>query len=124
MSSTGNDQPRVFNVLEREALRMRDGKYGQVGTLYSGEGIEVVWVSKQDEPIDTGWFSQETVDVLLVVRGRLMVEFERSELESRVIETGEILILPASLRCRAYRWPRDSRSETIFVAFYPTRGEH
>jgi hypothetical protein len=32
----------------------------------------------------------------------------------------DVLVLPARERCRAYRWPRDAREATIFVAAYPT----
>jgi len=47
-----------------------------VGTVFSGEGIEVVWVRKAGERIDPEWFVPESVDLLTVLRGRLRVEFK------------------------------------------------
>lgn len=29
------------------------------------------------------------------------------------------MVLPANTRCRAYRWPRDSRAATVFLAVCP-----
>jgi hypothetical protein len=34
-------------------------------------------------------------------------------------EAGDLLVLPANTRCRAYRWPRDSRTAAVFLAVYP-----
>jgi hypothetical protein len=30
------------------------------------------------------------------------------------------IVLPPNTRCRAYRWPRDQREASIFLAVYPT----
>jgi hypothetical protein len=90
-----------------------------VGEVYSGGGIELVWVSKLDEEIDPGWFSTDTVDLMLIVQGRLRVEFADEQLEDLTFEPGQLLVLPAHTRCRAYRWPREAKQPTIFVAFYP-----
>ncbi|HEX9065358.1 MAG TPA: hypothetical protein VF843_09625 [Streptosporangiaceae bacterium] len=110
---------RVLNVLRAEAEDIRSTPYGQVGIIHSGSGIELVWVSKQAEAIDEGWFSSGQVDVLLVVQGQLKVEFENPELPDRVLGPGEVLVLPPGLRCRAYQWPRDAPEATVFVAAYP-----
>ena len=93
--------------------------FGAGGTVHSGDGIEVVWVAKQDEPIDADWFSTDTVDLMLVVRGRLRVEFADQAFPELTLDTGQLLVLPAHTRCRAYRWPRDSREATVFVAVDP-----
>lgn len=114
--------PRILNVLRGEAEETRATPFGQVGTIYSGSGIELVWVSKQAEPIDEGWFGSAEVDLLLVVQGRLKVEFEPAELPDRVLGVGDVLVLPAGLRCRAYRWPREASEATVFVAAYPVPG--
>lgn len=111
------EPPRVFDVLRAEAARTRQSPFGAVGELYSGKGIELVWVSKQAAEIDPGWFSAETVDFL---QGRLHVEFEDEELDEITLEPGQLLVLPARTRCRAYRWPRDAAEATIFVAAYPS----
>ena len=45
-------QLRVFHILDQEALDVKPTPFGNVGTVFSGEGLEAVWVSKQDEVID------------------------------------------------------------------------
>jgi hypothetical protein len=49
--------PHVFNVLLGQASQLRSTPFGDVGTVFSGQGIEMVWVSKLAEPIDENWFS-------------------------------------------------------------------
>jgi hypothetical protein len=114
-----NDQPQVFDILNDEALDITHSPYGGVGRLFTGEGIEAVWVKKEAEEIDPGWFIQPMVDLILVVQGELKVEYERPDLEPRILEPGEMLVLPPNLRLRAYRWPRDAKEATIFLAVYP-----
>lgn len=121
---TGEDAEsagQVFNVLRGEAASLSTSPFGAVGTLYSGEGIELVWVSKQGESVDEDWFCSADVDLILVVQGQLKFEFERQGLADRVLDVGDVLILPAGERCRAYRWPRDAPGATVFVAAYPVR---
>jgi len=110
----------VFNVLRGEASQVRSTPFGDVGTVFSGRGIEMVWVSKLAEPIDENWFSSDEVDLILVVQGQLKFEFASPGQPDHVLNAGELLILPAGARCRAYRWPRDARQATVFVATYPT----
>lgn len=59
----------VFNVLRGEASEVRSVPFGDVGMVFSGQGIEMVWVSKLAEPIDASWFSSLAVDLILVVQG-------------------------------------------------------
>jgi hypothetical protein len=110
---------RVFNVLRGEADQVRATPYGAVGTLFSGSGVELVWVSKQDEPIDEAWFSSDQIDLILVLQGRLRFEFEAAGRGDLVLGPGDVIVLPANERCRAYRWPRDASEATVFVAAYP-----
>jgi hypothetical protein len=63
------DVPMVFDVLRGDALEVKTTPYGAVGTVFSSAALEVVWVSKQNEEIETGWFSQSEPDILLVVQG-------------------------------------------------------
>jgi len=111
--------PRIFHVNRQDAVEIRASPFGSVGTLFSGEGIEAVWVRKENEAIDPDWFSQPMVDLLLVTQGKLKVEFERSDLAPCVLEPGDLLVLPVNTRCRAYRWPRDAAEATVFLAVYP-----
>jgi hypothetical protein len=69
IDDSGGPGPHVFNVLLGQARDVRSTPFGEVGTVFSGQGIEMVWVSKLAEPIDENWFSQETADLILVVQG-------------------------------------------------------
>jgi hypothetical protein len=111
--------PRVFHVLEGQALEVRSGPYGAVGTLFSGEGLEAVWVSKQNEAIDSDWFSQDGVDMLVVLQGQLRIEFANPDFPPCLLQLGDVLVLAARTACRAYRWPRDAEQGTVFLAVYP-----
>jgi hypothetical protein len=113
---------RVFHVLDGEAHNVRETPYGSVGELFSGSGIEMVWVRKQNEEIDPGWFSQSTVDLILVMKGQLRFEFEDEKEADKILKQGDLLVLPPNTHCRAYRWPRESEEGTIFLASYPTNG--
>jgi hypothetical protein len=116
------EEPSVFHILEGEAEEVSSSPYGSVGRLFSGEGIEAVWVAKKDEEIDPGWFSQARVDLVAMLQGSLRLEFERPDLEPLVLGTGDLLLLPGGTRCRAYRWPRDAAIATVFLAVYPSPG--
>ena len=111
---------QVFNVLRGEANHVRSTPFGDVGTVFSGRSMELVWVSKQGEPVDDSWFRMKAVDLIMVLQGQLKFEFESPDHDDRVLVAGELLVLPAKARCRAYRWPRDAGQATIFVAAYPT----
>jgi quercetin dioxygenase-like cupin family protein len=110
---------RIFHIPSGDALETRDTPYGSVGELFSGDGIEMVWVCKQNEEIDPDWFSQPTVDLILVVKGQLRFEFEDDKEADRTLKPGDLLVLPANTRCRAYHWPRESDEAAIFLACYP-----
>ena len=112
--------PQVFNILRGEANHVRSTPFGDVGTVFSGRSMELVWVSKQGEPVDDSWFRMKAVDLIMVLQGQLKCEFESPDHDDRVLSPGELLVLPAGARCRAYRWPRDASKAAIFVAAYPT----
>ncbi len=118
-AESGGAAPQIFDVLRGGAAELRPGPFGDVGTMFSGHGIEVVWVSKVGESVDENWFWSHEEDVILVVQGQLKVEFESPDQPDRVLGVGEALVLPPRMRCRAYRWPRDASQATIFVAAYP-----
>ncbi len=118
------DQAQVFHILNDEALEIKQSIFGNVGQVFSGEGVEVVWVNKQDEEIDPGWFSQPMVDLLVVLQGKIRIEFERDDLPPLVLNAGDLIVLPANMRCRAYRWPRQAEQATVFLAMYPTLGRN
>lgn len=111
--------PRVFRTLRGEAEETRRSAYGSVGRLFTGEGLELVWVRKEQEEVDPGWFSQSAVDLIIVVAGGLRCELDDPELRTTDLRPGDVLVLPGHTRCRAYRWPRHQRGPTVFVAAYP-----
>jgi len=93
--------------------------YGSVGKLFGGEGVELVWVRKEREEVDPDWFCLDVVDLLVVVQGGLRCDFEDPAYASRDLSPGDVLVLPAGTRCRAYRWPREQLDATVFLAAYP-----
>jgi hypothetical protein len=99
----------------------RPTPYGEVRTVYASNGMEVVRVSKLGEHIDEHWFWANEDDVIVVVQGQLKFEFADPDQPDRVLRVGDVLVLPARMRCRAYRWPRDAGEATVFVAAYPVR---
>jgi uncharacterized protein len=115
-----NEALEVFNVLAGEASHVRPTPFGDVGTVLSGERMEFVWVSKHGEPADDSWFSMKEVELIMVIKGQLKLEFDAPGQRDRVLSVGEVLVLPADARCRISRWPRESDQATIFVAAYPT----
>jgi uncharacterized protein YjlB len=116
----GGPAPEVFNVVPGQAREVRSTPFGDAGTMFSGHGTEMVWVSKLAGPIDQNWFCSDRVDQILVVQGQLKFEFESPGQPDRVLSAGEVLVLPAGQRSRAYRRPRDRPEATVFVAAYPT----
>jgi len=112
---------RIFRVLSREAVSIHHSLTGDVGLIYSGHGIEAVWVSKVAEKIDRRWFRQHEADLLVVIRGRLRVEFPERDSATKTLGPGDVLVLPPETPCRAYRWPREARRPTVFVAVYRVR---
>jgi quercetin dioxygenase-like cupin family protein len=122
----GDNTPRFVDLLRGEAEETWTTSFGTTGRVFTGSGIEAVWVSKENETIDPDWFSRETVDLIVVLRGRLRIEFAEGRDETRTMEPGQMLILPPNTRCRAYRWPRDSRDPAVFLAVYPqmSHGSH
>ncbi len=114
-------KPQILNIFSGEGLEIRQSAFGRVGKLFSGEGVEVVWIKKEGDEIDPDWFSQPMVDLILVVQGKLKMEFERDDLEPRVLESGDMIILPPETRCRAYHWPREDEGATVFLAVYPAQ---
>lgn len=108
----------VFNLPRGEAVELRHTPFGDVGTVFSDGCVEAVWVSKAAEAIDPDWFSQPTVDLIVVLQGVLKVEFRDSTAEL-LLHSGDCLVLPPDTPCRAYRWPRDAVIPTLFLAVYP-----
>jgi quercetin dioxygenase-like cupin family protein len=109
--------PLLLRTLEGEAAgATRPTPYGSVGTILDSDSTEVVWVCKQDEDIDPGWFSQPDTDVLCVVAGQLKVEFRAEPGTTLTLRPGDVLVLPPDTACRAYRWPRDSKQAAVFLA--------
>lgn len=109
--------PVLLRALDGEAAgEVRSTRFGSVGAILDCDSTEVVWVCKQNEDIDPGWFSQPFTDVLCVVEGELRVEFKVEPSTTLTLTRGDVLILPPDTACRAYRWPRDSKEPAVFLA--------
>ena len=65
----GKPGPQVFNVLRGDASQVRSTPFGDVGTVFSGRGLEMVWVSKLAAPVDEDWFSPRRLTSSLWCRG-------------------------------------------------------
>ena len=115
--------PMVFDVLSKEAVAVSHTPFGSVGELFSGHGIRAVWVEKQGEEIDPGWFCQDAIDVIVVIQGGLKLEFADSAFSPVELRPGSVLLLPPNTRCRGYRWPRQQAESTVFLAVYPFHPE-
>jgi quercetin dioxygenase-like cupin family protein len=102
-------------------LEIKDSSFSSVGKIFRGEGVKAVRVRKEREPIDPDWFSQLMVDLILLVQGKLKVEFEQTNLESCLLEAGDLIVLPPNTRCRAHHWPREDEQATVFLAVYPVK---
>jgi hypothetical protein len=89
-----HQEPQVFHLLQGDALDIHRSPTGDVGRVFRGEGVEAVWVAKQQEVIDADWFSMPSVDLLIILQGQLRVEFEQDQQASVVLEPGDLLILP------------------------------
>src|SRR5215469_15065473 len=66
---------QVFNVLRGEANHITSTPFGDVGAVFSGRTMELVWVSKQGELVDDSWFRMKAVDLIMVLQGQLKFEF-------------------------------------------------
>lgn len=82
----------------------------------------MVWVCKQQEAGDPGWFSQDGVDVLVVLEGQLHVEFAHPDFPPALLQPGDLLILPAQTACRAWRGHARRSKPPFFGGRSPARG--
>ena len=76
--ANGSREPsvRVFDVLHGEAVTHRSTPFGEMGRVFTGSGIECVWVRMYYEQVDADWFSSDDVDLMIVVQGELRFEFD------------------------------------------------
>ena len=47
-----NEIPLIFQIMQDEALEIKDLSFGSVGKIFSGSGVESVWVKQHGEQID------------------------------------------------------------------------
>lgn len=110
---------RLVDLLDSGRPGERSTPYGSVWDVFSAHGLEAALVVKDAEEIDPGWFSQEVVDLLVLLRGRLRVEFDGGAPPPLTMKPGQLLVLEPGVRCRAYRWPRSSPRPAVFLAVSP-----
>lgn len=110
---------RLIDLTAQGHTGTRSTPYGSVCEVVSAHGLEAALVVKDGEAIDPDWFSQQTVDLIVLLRGRLRVEFEGDAPPPLTMRPGQLLAIEPGVRCRAYRWPRSSPRPTVFLAVYP-----
>jgi len=105
--------------LAEERPSERSTPYGSVWEVVSAPAVEAAVVIKDGEEIDPGWFSQEVVDLVLLLRGHLRVEFDGDAPPPLAMRPGQLLVIEPGMRCRAYRRPRSSPRPAVFLAIHP-----
>jgi hypothetical protein len=110
---------QLVDLLDTKRPGERRTPYGSVWDVLSAHGLDAALVVKEGESIDPGWFSQEVVDLLVLLRGRLRVEFDGGAPPPLTMRPGQLLVLEPGVRCRAYRWPRSSPRPAVFLAVSP-----
>jgi hypothetical protein len=55
------------------------------------------------------------IDLIVLLRGRLRVEFEGGARRPITMRRGQMLVIEPGVRCRAYRWPRSSPHPAVFL---------
>lgn len=118
-AGTSTTAAPVIDLLSKKRRGERQTPYGAVWDVVSVHGLEAAVVTKHGEEIDPGWFSQEVVDLVVLLRGHLRVEFDGSAHPPLTMQPGQMLVIEPGMRCRAYRWPRYSPRPAVFLAIYP-----
>ena len=95
---------------------VRQTPYGSVEDVHGGDDLEAWWILKDGEEIEPSPAVMDRDDLLYVAEGALCLELEGRE--PRVLEAGDVLVIPAGTRFRGYRWPRDG-SACRFLAVAP-----
>jgi hypothetical protein len=109
---------KVIDLLAAVRPGERSTPYGSVWEVFSAHGLEAAVVVKHHDEIDPSWFSQDVVDLIVVLSGHLRVEFDGAR-PPLTLHPGHLLVLEPGSRCRAYSWPRSSRVPAVFLAVYP-----
>jgi mannose-6-phosphate isomerase-like protein (cupin superfamily) len=105
----------VVDVAAREASSVEDSPFGSVGGVHAGPDLEAWWIWKDDEDVEPTLAVMDREDLLCVIEGSLRLELDG---ESRVIRQGEVVVIPAGMPFRGYRWPRNG-GPCLFLAVAP-----
>ncbi len=113
--------PRVFDLVRGDATAttLSPFRCRRAHIVHSGEGIEVVWVSKQAEQLDPDWFLTETADPLLVIQGLLRVEFDDTPLPGADTRARPAARSPGTDLLPRLPLAAEAEGATIFLAGYP-----
>ena len=106
----------AIDVSNLQALTREESPYGAVGTVYAGADLDAWWIWKDGEEIEPRVAIMDHDDLLYVIRGSLRLELDESD--PVVLSAGELFVIPAHTRFRAYRWPRDG-GPCLFLAVAP-----
>jgi mannose-6-phosphate isomerase-like protein (cupin superfamily) len=91
-----------------------------VGQLFAGEGVGVLWVSKRTGQLDSHWFQHPETGVLVVLRGRLLVEFKEKKHGPQTLGPGDVLVVPPNTDFRANSAPHGAAEPALFLTVYRT----
>jgi len=87
-----------------------------VGVVHAGADLDAWWIWKDDEDLEPTRAVMDREDLLYIIKGSLKLELDGQE--SRIIDPGELFVIPAGTPFRGYRWPRDGEP-CLFLAIAP-----
>jgi mannose-6-phosphate isomerase-like protein (cupin superfamily) len=106
----------VMDVVAREASSVETSPFGSVGVVHAGADLDAWWIWKDDEDLEPTRAVMDREDLLYIIKGSLKLELDGQE--SRIIDPGELFVIPAGTPFRGYRWPRDGEP-CLFLAIAP-----
>jgi mannose-6-phosphate isomerase-like protein (cupin superfamily) len=120
MEPTTSPRIRVFRTFSREARQLRRDPNERVGQLFEDKGVGVLWVSKRTGQRDRHWFQHPEIGVLVILRGRLLVEFREKKHRPQTLGPGDVLVVPPNTDFRANSTPHGASEPTLFLTVYRT----
>jgi mannose-6-phosphate isomerase-like protein (cupin superfamily) len=111
------------NLLSGEGLAWRETPYGRGAMVASQPGFEIVWIYKDQEPVDPSLITMEVDDVIVILQGGLKLELRAEDPQDVILGPGDAFTIPAGIPFRGYRYPRDQIEPTVFIAVYGKRGD-
>ncbi len=102
---------------ERDASR---GVVYRVAELENTNGLLVEWVMKRHWAVESGWYTVESDDLVIVTLGAMRLDFRDSDRPSVILQMGDCILLPAGTVCRGTAVPTTGEP-CAFVSVTATR---